>query len=668
MADEMKPQSPRSSIYIGEVMHARSEPVTHRFRYPVYVYCFDLDELPVLDRRVKGFGYNRHRPISLHDSDYLQPVAGSIRDKLLAMLRSSGGPADAVARIDTITSARFFGKVFNPVCFHFCRDASDTVLCVVAEVNNTFGEKHLYVLLEGREPKRGFAFSYRTSKRFHVSPFFPVEGEYEFHFADPRDRLDVLIHYKREGRTVFVARLRGSQKRSLTSANLWRTVGRYPLTALKTMPRILWQAGRLYFQRRLPVFHKPPPSDAMTLRGVPPSRLARLWMKPVRRHFNSLTVGRLKVKYPDLSVEEFGDRSAQSAITMTIHSHRFFKRVVLSADIGFGESYQAGEWETDDLAGLLRLFIRNRAHAMDHRIRTAVLGRLANWFRHVARTNTVRGSRRNIAEHYDLSNDFFRLFLDPSMAYSSGIYADADTTLEQAQIAKFATIIERLELTSETHLLEIGCGWAGFALEAVKRSGCRVTGITVSQEQHDLALERVREAGLQERIDIQLCDYRHVSGSYDRIVSIEMLEAVGHSYLPEFFRACDRLLAAGGGMVHQVITIPDERYARYRRSSDWIRKHIFPGGHLPSPVALLAAMSNSAGFDVSESASIGLDYARTLRDWRERLDANEPALRALGYDDNFLNTWRYYFAYCEAGFDERIIDDVILVVNRKKIA
>ncbi len=651
----------KSLIYTGEVMHARSQPVTHRFRYPVYVYAFDLDELPELDRAVSGFGYNRWRPVSVHDADYLLPEPGSIREKLLDMIRRSNGPADAVARVMTVTSARFFGKVFNPVSFHFCYDTDGGIACVVAEVNNTFGDKHLYVLLEKRPPKKGFDVSYTATKRFHVSPFFPIDGEYEFHLADPREKLDILIHYKRDGKTVFVARLRGLQKREMTTTAMWRTIGRYPFTALKTVPRIMWQASRLYFQRKLPVFHRPPPSDPMTIRGLPPSRMARFWMGFVRRFFQKLRVGKLRVVFPDLSAEEYGDPSANSEVTLKIHSYRFFKRVVLAADIGFGESYQAGEWETDDLTGLLRLLIQNRAHTADKRLRTAVLGRLTNWLKHLSRANTITGSRKNIAEHYDLSNDFFKLFLDPTMAYSCGVYTDENTTLEQAQIAKFAKIIDKLELTPDMHVLEIGCGWGGFAMETVRRTGCRLTGITVSQEQHDLARERVKAAGLDDRIDIRLCDYRHVDGVYDRIVSTEMLEAVGHRYLSRFFRACDRLLKPGGHMVHQVITIPQERYDRYRRSSDWIRKHIFPGGHLPSIEALQAAAANTTCFQVKDVESIGPDYARTLHDWRKRLDENEKRIRELGYDDRFLYTWRYYFAYCEAGFAEGIIDDDILV-------
>ncbi len=399
----------------------------------------------------------------------------------------------------------------------------------------------------------------------------------------------------------------------------------------------------------------------MTIRGLPPSRMARFWMGFVRRFFQKLRVGKLRVVFPDLSVEDYGDPDPKSAITLKIHSYRFFKRVVLSADIGFGESYQAGEWETDDLSGLLRLLIQNRVHTAEKRLRTAVLGRLTNWIKHLGRANTITGSRKNIAEHYDLSNDFFKLFLDPTMAYSCAVYADENTTLEQAQIAKFAKIIDKLDLTSDTHVLEIGCGWGGFAMEAVRRTGCRLTGITVSREQHDLARERVKAAGLDDRIDIRLCDYRHIDGVYDRIVSIEMLEAVGHRFLPEFFRACNRLLKPHGHMVHQVITIPQERYERYRRSSDWIRKHIFPGGHLPSLEALQAAAAKTTRFQIENVESIGIDYARTLHDWRQRLDENEDRIRELGYDDRFLYTWRYYFAYCQAGFAEGIIDDHVVV-------
>ncbi len=223
----------------------------------------------------------------------------------------------------------------------------------------------------------------------------------------------------------------------------------------------------------------------------------------------------------------------------------------------------------------------------DRSIMTSMIGRLVNYFRHLQRPNTISGSSRNIREHYDLSNEFFATFLDPTMTYSCALYTSGDDSLEQAQRNKLHTIIKKAGITAEDHVLEIGCGWGRFAVEAVRQTGCRVTGITVSQEQFEFARQRVRDAGLEDRIEIQLCDYRHIVGQYSKIVSIEMLEAVGHAGLRPFFAACEKALQPGGRAVIQVITIPDRKYKAYRYSSDWIRKHIFPGGHVPSVGVML---------------------------------------------------------------------------------
>jgi cyclopropane-fatty-acyl-phospholipid synthase len=250
------------------------------------------------------------------------------------------------------------------------------------------------------------------------------------------------------------------------------------------------------------------------------------------------------------------------------------------------------------------------------------------------------------------------------MTYSSAIFTKQEDSLAQAQQKKIALIIDKAEITAADHVLEIGCGWGSFAIEAVRRTGCRVTGITLSKEQLSLARQRVRDAGLEEYIDLQLRDYRHIEGQYSKVVSIEMLEAVGHAGLKPFFIACDRALRPGGRAVIQVITIPDRKYNTYRFSSDWIRKHIFPGGHLPSLGAMTAAMAADSRLIVASLESYGLDYARTLANWRQSLLQGRQQVFDLGYDENFLRKWEYYFAYCQAGFAARIIDLVQLVLEK----
>jgi len=329
--------------------------------------------------------------------------------------------------------------------------------------------------------------------------------------------------------------------------------------------------------------------------------------------------------------------------------------LMFAGEIGFGEAYTDGDWTTDDLPGLLTLLSANAELIDDRNVMTAAIGHGLNRLRHWLRANTVRGSSRNIREHYDLSNDFFATFLDPGMTYSSAEFRDEDESLAQGQRNKLQTIIEKAQLNSCDHVLEIGCGWGSFAIEAVRQTGCRVTGITLSHEQLALARERVRDAGLEEQIDLQLCDYRHIAGQYDKIVSIEMLEAVGHAGLKAFFQVCGQALRPGGRAVIQVITIPDRKYDAYRTSSDWIRKHIFPGGHLPSLGAMTEAMKHSR-LTLSRLENYGLDYSRTLDLWRQTFLAKRQEILALGYDEKFLRKWEYYFSYCQAGFTNRIID------------
>ncbi|MBE0582773.1 MAG: class I SAM-dependent methyltransferase, partial [Desulfofustis sp.] len=287
-----------------------------------------------------------------------------------------------------------------------------------------------------------------------------------------------------------------------------------------------------------------------------------------------------------------------------------------------------------------------------------------NYLRHQLRANTIKGSSRNIREHYDLSNDFFATFLDPSMTYSSALFESDTDDLAQGQRNKIQTIIAKAGISKDDHVLEIGCGWGSFAIQVVQQTGCRVTGITLSHEQLSLARQRVREAGLEDCIDLQLRDYRHVEGQYDKIVSIEMLEAVGHAGLQPFFAACDKALRPGGKAVIQVITIPDRKYNAYRYSSDWIRKHIFPGGHLPSVGVLAKAMAGGSRLKINSLEQYGLDYAKTLDLWRQTLLTQRQEISELGYDENFLRKWDYYFAYCQAGFDAQIIDLAQLVVQK----
>ena len=651
----------KSLIYQGEVSHLRLAPTSHSFRYPVYFYAFDLDDLPDLAKRNPLFGYNQLRPVAIHDKDYLQSGDAPLRDKIEAVLQQAG--VKAPDRVMLVTAARYFNYVFNPISFFYCYDASNHLLCVVTQVNNTFGEMHLYLLMNPESQPEDGRLQFSQNKQFHVSPFFERQGHYQFTLSEPGKHLENQIHYFQGQQLMLVARLHGKAQ-LLTTGNLLRTLLRYPLSAALTMPRILLEAAKLYWQKKLPVYSKPLPDHAMTLRPVPPSWLDRVGQFVCFRFFSRLPQGELQMQLPDGRRHLFGKIDAQPSVHLTIRENRFFRRILGSADIGFGEAYTDGDWTTEDLPALLTLLAANDTVMDDRNILSAAFGRSFNYLRHLLRANTLKGSARNIREHYDLSNDFFATFLDPSMTYSSARFVSADETLEKAQRNKLRGVIAKAGIGREDHVLEIGCGWGSLAIEAAQQTGCRVTGITLSREQLHLAQQRVREEGLEDHIDLQLRDYRHIEGRYSKIVSIEMLEAVGHAGMKAFFAACDRALLPGGKVVIQVITIADRKYAAYRFSSDWIRKYIFPGGHLPSVGALANAMGSASRLRIESLEHFGLDYARTLAIWRQTLLDKRAQLHVLGYDDKFVRTWDYYFAYCQAGFAARVIDVAQLVLEK----
>lgn len=658
----------KSVLFSGRILHARSKPVKHRFSYPLYYYGFDIDKLDELEKSVLLFGHNHIRPVALHDRDYLIPGTDSLREKLHAVLRSAGHVA-IPDQVFLVTSARVMHYVFNPVSFFYCYE-SEVLRWVIVQVNNTFGEMHVYLLTELLPARRQGELHFQAAKVFHVSPFFDRIGKYDFYFKDIRDNdLDVVIHYTQGDTLVFAAHLKGTP----TLLNRWTVVGkllRRPFTASLTMPRIIWQAGRLKFQKHLPVFHKPPPGDPMTIRSAPPGLAERLARAAFQSFASRITRGSLTVTYPEGSSRKLGKEIIQGEekrISLVVKDNAFFRKILFHGDVGLGESYVAGEWTSDDLAGILSLFAKNLDELKERHHILSALGRTFAYMGHLLNPNTIKGSRRNIEAHYDLSNDFFSLFLDQSMTYSCGIYTSPHTTLREAQQQKLRTIIEMADITERDHVLEIGCGWGSFAYEAAKKTGCRVTGITISTRQLELARQRVREAGLNDKIALKFLDYRHLEGQYDKIVSIEMLEAVGHANLGKWFAICDRLLKPGGMAVIQVITIPHQRYGQYRRTSDWIRKHIFPGGHLPSLEVIRDTLDRNTTLTITRIENIGSHYARTLKDWDENLKQNRERARELGFDDPFLRKWEYYFAYCRAGFATSAIDNHQIVLQKTSV-
>ena len=396
---------------------------------------------------------------------------------------------------------------------------------------------------------------------------------------------------------------------------------------------------------------------------TPASPADRRYLAFVAAMLDNLRVGRLRLVRPDGRWRDFGDPDAELTAELRVHDWRFFRRLVTGASVGVGESYMDGDWDTDDLVSLFRILVANR-RALRALTPAALLNIAGDVLAHQLRANRLGQSRRNIAAHYDLSNALYRLFLDDTMTYSAALFEHPGQSLEDAQRAKYRALADRIHLDASCHVLEIGCGWGGFAIFAATTHGCRVTGITLSEEQAALARQRVVEAGVEDLVEIRLVDYREVEGQYDRVVSIEMLEAVGHRYLGTYFAQVDRLLAPDGLAAVQVITIPEQRYDSYRRRPDFIQRYIFPGGHLPSLEAMCQAMGEHAQLYVEQVDNIGIHYAETLRRWRETFLANVDEVRALGFDDRFVRMWEFYLAYCEAAFLARYISDLQLVLTR----
>lgn len=362
--------------------------------------------------------------------------------------------------------------------------------------------------------------------------------------------------------------------------------------------------------------------------------------------------------------QQFGDADAELNTTITVTDPAFYQKLVLAGSVGGGEAYIHGFWRCDNLTALVQIFARN-LEVLDKMDSTwARLSRPMLKLLNFRNRNTISQSRRNIAAHYDLGNAMYQLFLDPSMMYSSAVYPAADSTLEQAQQHKLQQICERLQLKTSDHLLEIGTGWGSMAIYAAQHYGCKVTTTTISQQQYDYTKARVAELGLQDRITLLFEDYRLLTGTYDKLVSIEMIEAVGDDFLDNYFEKCSSLLKPDGIMVLQAITMVDHRYQQYVREVDFIKRYIFPGGCLPSISRMASAVANNTDLVIRQVQDIGFDYARTLKDWCDNFMAQRDAVHQLGYDDNFIRLWHFYLCYCEGGFRERATSAVHLVLSK----
>lgn len=392
---------------------------------------------------------------------------------------------------------------------------------------------------------------------------------------------------------------------------------------------------------------------------IKPRWLDGVAKKILLKQFSLLTLGEIIIADGNESYS-FGKKTADCDLSVMIKvlDSRFYSDMCFGGSIGASEAYMYGYWETDNLTGLVRIFARNK-DALDTiegglAYITVPLQKILHWFNR----NTQQGSRKNISAHYDIGNELFKVMLDETMMYSSAIFNSENMSLYDAQINRLDEICKKLDLQPSDQLLEIGTGWGALSIHAAKNYGCHVTTTTISREQYNLARERVKTEGLENKITVLFDDYRHLSGKYDKLVSVEMIEAVGHQYYETYFKQCSHLLKPTGMMLLQAITIADQQYESAKKSVDFIKRYIFPGSCIPSVTAIQDAVTKSSDLRLYNLKDIGPHYATTLNRWRKNVFANLEEIKALGYSDEFIKMWEFYLCYCEGGFTERVISDV----------
>ncbi|MEE2730438.1 MAG: cyclopropane-fatty-acyl-phospholipid synthase family protein [Pseudomonadota bacterium] len=393
--------------------------------------------------------------------------------------------------------------------------------------------------------------------------------------------------------------------------------------------------------------------------SAPLKGIKRLCKQQLFRLLQQVDYGTLKVTDAEGCYTFTGKKQADSVVAeIVIHDPACYPAMVLGGSIGAGEAYMSGDWDSPNTTDVIRFMSQNLATVQRLESGFALLSKPAQLAYHLSNRNTEKGSRRNIAAHYDLGNEMFKLFLDPTMMYSSAVFPHPEASLQQGSLYKLQRICQKLDLKPSDHLVEIGTGWGGMAIYAASHYGCRVTTTTISQQQYDYAREQIQQAGVGHLVTLLKEDYRNLQGKYNKLVSIEMIEAVGHQYYPDYFRALGRLLEEDGLALIQAITLDDQRYEKAKNNIDWIQRYIFPGACLPSVKALTEVSGRNSDLALTHLEDITPHYARTLQLWRQQFFDNIDAIRALGYNEEFIRMWDYYFCYCEGGFAERIIGDV----------
>lgn len=387
--------------------------------------------------------------------------------------------------------------------------------------------------------------------------------------------------------------------------------------------------------------------------SITQSQKSNIYQKSVYSILQKIYSGTLTIT--DQQAMTFGDRTHTLSANIIVRDQKFYREVFVGGSLGFARAYMLGYWDTDCLTTLIRIFARNKkvADYVESKFQLFLIQGMAK-IGHILDHNSKDGAKRNISKHYDLGNEFFKIFLDKHMMYSSAVFNNT-TCLEQASNNKLHDICKMLELQAHDHVLEIGSGWGGFAIYAAQNYQCRVTTTTISRQQYEYTKTKVHELQLQDKVKVLLKDYRDLSGTYDKLVSIEMIEAVGHQYFTEYFRQCNRLVKANGLFVLQAITIADQYYDEARKQVDFIKKYIFPGGCLPSLATIMSNIAKDTEYSLVALQNIGLDYAKTLHSWQRRFIAQKTRISELGFDEQFIRKWLYYFSYCEAGFREHSI-------------
>lgn len=681
-----------SAVYDTVVRHHRLVPAPYELDHRLAWWLIDLDDLPQLDAHLPGFGWNRPAPVSFHDRDHLGRDDRPLRKKL-ALLLADHGVCDADGSIRVLANPRVLGATFDPISVWWCHRADGSLAAIVAEISNTFGETRPQVLVPGpadasagdigrrasgpERPAGLLTFEHR--KELHVSPFVDLAATYRYRISSSPEALAVVaIEVVDAGGTTVLRTSAVGRRRAITASTAFRHAP--TLTPHRVVASIHRHALGLW-RRGAPFRPKPPyrsdlgsvpeglqPADARRpitpgaavsanrlapppTNGSPARALVAAGRTLALTALRALPHGRITVVLPDGARHVFGTDDGTGDVELRVLDDRFLARLVTRRRLALGEGWTAGEWSADDLPTCLTLL-----HDLsEHHRRSGATGRLAALQErrpHLRRPRSqVREhARTDIAHHYDLGNELYERFLDPTMAYSSAWYRDGTQTLEEAQLTKFERLCDLLELGADDHLLEIGCGWGGFAIHAAATRGCRVDAVTLSHEQAVAARRRVTEAGLDDLVRVIERDYRDLDGTYDKVASVEMIEAVGHD-LDTFFTRCDELLRPGGILAVQAIAKPDQRARRVRNLDDgWIERYIFPGSLIPDLTGLTSAATHASELVLAGADEFGASYARTLAEWRRRFDAHRTELEALGYDDQFARAWDFYLSTAEAGF------------------